>query len=247
MMTQNFSAPKLHPESAPFAGCLWFFLILVVFIYSAIAISFWSSYLKGIRLQTEGVRVNAKIIDINMYDSCDDHGDCGPSYGISYRFTTSAGAQIEGEESIDSDTYLKTDIHDNWPIVYARTEPSIQQSVKAFRTPAQIIDDSLGIIVDFSPYFIPLLITMIIYQRDRKRWQTFLRNSTLIDGVITRHWTETDSEGGIRYYCAYSFPNGTETCQQICNKETHTQLKIGDTVTVRYLPSDPRRSLLEYL
>lgn len=245
MMTQNFSAPKLNAESAPSAGCLWFFLILVVFIYSAIVISFWSSYLKGIRLQTEGVRVNAKIIDINMYDSCDNHGDCGPSYGISYRFTTSAGAQIEGEESIDSDTYLKTDIGDDWPIVYARTEPSIQQSVKAFRTPAQIIDNSLGIMAEFSPYFVLLLITMIIYQRARKRWQTFLHNGTLIDGVITRHWTETDSEGGIRYYCAYNFPKGTETRQEIFNKETHMQLKIGDAVTVRYLPSNPRRSRLE--
>lgn len=95
-----------------------------------------------------------------------------------------------------------------------------------------------------------VVILFMIFWQIVYRWEPFLRDSTLTQGVITQRWQteDTDSEGNrqTHYYVTYTFPEG-EATQTWVYERYYQQIKIGDPVTVRYMPSNPQRSLIEGL
>ncbi|MFZ4655802.1 MAG: DUF3592 domain-containing protein [Caldilineaceae bacterium] len=77
----------------------------------------------------------------------------------------------------------------------------------------------------------------------------FAQDSIVAPGTITRLWHEIteDSEAGntTSYYLAYTFAGGQETRQPI-TAEQCLFAKVGDAVTVRYLPNQPECSKVDW-
>lgn len=82
-----------------------------------------------------------------------------------------------------------------------------------------------------------------------KQHRHFAQESVVVQGTITRLWSKTidDGEGGqtTYYYLAYTFPYGQETWQQITAQQC-LFAKVGDAVTVRYLPKQPECSQVDW-
>lgn len=225
-----------HPElTAESRGSLvsLLFPIIVTTALAIWTISTGLGFITSLHLQNEGVHVTAKVSDKEADSSCDDEG-CTDSYAIRYVFSTLDDRRREGTDSVDRDTYYKVQYGDDWPVIYARTNPAIFKSSYNYQTPTWAGAKMLLALFCFYLLFVLLIQPC---KADLDRWQQFQKESVLTQGVITQDWSVEVGEG-ISHYLAYTFAGGEGTKIEV----SATHVKVGDPIMVRYLPSNPHRS-----
>lgn len=225
-------------QSAENFGCLRAILLVFTVFVITMMLVFCIDHLTSPYLQTTGVQVNSTVVDKATWDSCSD-GGCTDVYHVRYTFTTLKEQPIQGEEFVDRSQYQQLQIGADWPIVYLRSDPTTYESrYHAVQSVAKTWQLLYFILVTYLFLFILIGLNWL---RERQ----FQRKSILTQGVVTLRWKEDDGEGNYHYAIAYTFPGGAET-QAMLTLSQYQQVKVGSTIVVRHLPSNPQRSSPEW-
>jgi hypothetical protein len=81
--------------------------------------------------------------------------------------------------------------------------------------------------------------------------QTFIQESTVGEAIVIDRWEEHRHEEASCYWIAYTYTlidqDGSEQTLTLRedNQSAYKRLKVGDPVSVRYLPNNPQTCLLE--
>jgi hypothetical protein len=95
-----------------------------------------------------------------------------------------------------------------------------------------------------------LFTIMVLITNAKKRlWEAreFERDGITVQGVIIDRWEEELAEGGINTYVGYhfSYKDSMWTGKKIAGSSPYKKLVQGDSVTIRFLPSNPNISRIE--
>jgi hypothetical protein len=239
-MNEPHSPPELvaqTTESADNFGCLRVIsIVFIVFVIITILI-LGIADLTSAYLQRAGVQVNATVINKTTYESC-SQDDCSAVYMIRYTFRTLQEQLIQGEEVVDHHQYHQLQLGADWPIVYLHPDPTAYES--RYRAVKRVAETWQLLYFFLITYLFLFMLIGLNWLRERQ----FQRKSILIQGVMTQRWKKFDEEYNYNYFIAYAFPDGAET-QASVSLSQYQQVKVGSTIMVRYLPSNPRRSRLE--
>ena len=227
--------PQLMAETGEYGGCLSYLLLMFTFLVTCTVLTCIGLYLTSIYLHEEGIQLDAQVIRKEISEVCSE-GSCSDAYFIEYLFVTQNEQQIIGKERVDRTHYEATPIGGGWPVVYLRSEPTTYES--RYRATTLLTNTRYMV---YGCLFVSLGF-FIYWVVDRLRKYHFQRKSKLIQGVITQRWRESSDDGAC-YYIAYNFPGGEETKAALSFNQ-YQQQKVGSSLTIRYLPSNPRRSLL---
>jgi hypothetical protein len=190
------------------------------------------------RLSQEGVTVRGTITALEI----DDSGD-STSYYVSYQFTASLNGdptQVNARESVSSSFYNDLETGQKIDVLYAASDPNLSALKAEFGPPN--VWFSL-IFVGMGSWFVLIGLGMMysgvktMSELNRLR---FLGRQ--VQAIVFDRWQDRDSEGDVTYFVAYAFKVGPS--QQIVtaaeqNSKLYQKYRIGDIVTVRYVPSQP--------
>ncbi|MFZ6026818.1 MAG: DUF3592 domain-containing protein [Chloroflexota bacterium] len=223
-------------------GCILIFgLIWTLFsaIFPVVGVGvFISEQAKYNQLSREGVTAKGMITELDI----DNSGD-STSYYVSYQFTASINGdptQVQARESVSSSLYNDLETGQKIDVLYAASDPNLS-TLKAEFAPPNLLFSLF--FVGFGGLFVLFGLGMMYGGVKAMRELNQLRSSgRQVQGIIFDRWQDTDSDGDPTYFVAYAFKVGP--AQQIVtaaeqNKKLHQKYQIGDSVTVRYVPSQP--------
>lgn len=240
-MKEPHSPSKLLTETTETAnnfGCLRVILIGFTIFVITMMFVFCIAELTSPYLQTTGVQVNATVVEKATWDSCSD-GGCRAVYCVRYTFTTLTEQQVHGEEFVDRDQYHQILIGADWPIVYLRPVPTTYES--RYHAVVRVATTRQFLCFSLVTYLFLFILIGLNWFKERQ----FQRKSILTQGMVTQRWKKYDEEYNYHYFITYTFPDSAET-QATLTLSQYQQLKVGSPLMVRYLPSNPRRSRLEW-
>jgi len=232
--------PKPSP-SLESSGCsVVLGLIWTIFssVFVVVGVVFFSNeYIEYNRLTKEGISTTAIITGLNV----DDSGD-STSYLVYYQFRAPVNGgltRFENNESVSSGFYSSLWVEQKIEILYAASDPSISVIKSEFDSPSVIfplVFSGLG------GLFV-LIGLGLLYGSIRAQYHLRLLRSEghQTMGFIIDRWRDKDSEGTTIYFIAYAFKElgGQIISRAEQNHTLYQKYKIGDTISIRYLPYNP--------
>lgn len=198
----------------------------------------WAYY----RLHREGVLIQATITDLQNY-----RDDDSTSYYVYYHFTGQINGdptRFEGKDGVSSLLYQSLEVGQKIGVRYLASDPATNVIQAEFAMPSSILPAIL--IAGVSILFI-LIGVVAVYQGvrtllDVKRLEV---EGCATQAIIFDRWEGKDSEGDLAYFVAYAFkPASAQGQPRVItqahqNSALHKNYRIGDAITVRYLPDKP--------
>lgn len=225
------------------AGCLLIFglvwTVFSVFLVIALINSFVSEYIEYYQLSRQGISAQATVTWLETQES-----DDSTSYYVYYEFIAhNVDAVVEDSDRISSALYSALKIEQKIEILYLPTHPTISAVLTEFGPPNSI---GLLFVLGIGGVFVLAGVGLLYAGGKTQKQLNQLRAEGLqTQGVLFERWTDKDSEGDTTYYVAFAFkpvnammgaPVITRAEQ---NKKVYDKYRVGDSLSVRYLPSDP--------
>ena len=222
-------------------GIIWT-LICSVFLFFGVGF-FVTQAVEYQRLTTEGQIARAAITQLDV----DDSGD-STSYSLTYQFT----ARVNGDsmpfthrESISQSAYAALRVGQTIEVRYAGSDPNVSRLKSEVQPPNPLVGlATVGVGGLFTLIGVVILLAGIKAQGQLMK----LRSSGQVtSAILFDRWKDTDSEGSASYYVAYVFqvPSSRGHLQFTRaeqNRMLYDRCKVGDILTVRYLPANPEVS-----
>lgn len=246
----RLQAPK--PSQPPEAsGCNLFFslgwtLFSALFLFLGVGMYIRDSIAYN-RLSSEGLRTAAIITDLEVRPE-----DDSDSYYVYYQFLARIQgdtANFQGSDEVGSAFFNRLRVGQTIEVFYWPADPSLS-AVKAELKPPSMtlllcfggmggLFTLIGLVMIFSSF-------MGIVNTIRLRL-----GGQVARGTVFKKWTETDSDNDTTYFVAFAFraeipdkgvlliPHAEQ------NKKIYDNVPVGGTLTVRYLPDNPKICLTE--
>ncbi|NUM43301.1 MAG: DUF3592 domain-containing protein [Anaerolineales bacterium] len=226
------------------AGCLIIFgliwTVFSAFMVIAVVGSFSRDYLEYFQLSRQGVITQATVTWLETRES-----DDSTSYHVFYKYMGTANnenAEIEDSDSISSSLYASLKIEQKIEILYVPTNPAISAVRAELASP-----NPMGFLfmVGIGGLFVLIGVGLLYAGGKTQKQLGQLRAEGLqTQGLLFDRWTDKDSDGDTTYYVAFAFTVRARAGDPIItraeqNKKLYDKYRIGDTLSIRYLPNDP--------
>lgn len=202
----------------------------------------WPQFQASWRLFNRGVLTMATVTAVVV-----QRGDDGPSYRLCYAYQpltapgASGGQRLEQCEEIEWTVGQVPGVGTQIPLRYASDDPQIASLVANFSPPFELSLEYLRIFA----LILLLLGCLTVFpslpllrQSAQLAQEGRIAHGEIVDCGVT-------CVGVKAYYVAYAFPGSPIICQQIDPQRFRTA-KIGDLVKVRFMPTNPRLSRIEW-
>lgn len=193
------------------------------------------------RLSSQGKSAVATITNLEIRS-----GDDSDSYYVHFQFQAPIKGdpvRFRGSDEVSSSSYSSFQVGQPIEIVYWVPDPSLS-AIKAELRPVSIALHLClgGIGVLFTLIGFVIVSSSIIGVVNTNRLRVSGRDTL---ATVFRKWTKTDSEGDTSYFVAYAFraeipgKDFTLISRAENNKYYYDHYQPGDSVPVRYMPSNP--------
>jgi hypothetical protein len=243
----EYSHLKRPEPSTPLesTGCLLIFGFVwtgfSVFLFLAILNSFVRDYFEYFQLSQQGVITQATVTWLETHE-----GDDSTSYYVYYEYMGTINHEagiIEDSDRISSSLYGALKIEQQIEILYVPTNAAISAVRTEFAPPNPI---GLLFVVGLGGVFILVGLGVLYAGGKAQKQLNQLRTAGVqTQGMLFDRWTDKDSDGDTTYYVAFAFKplNAMMGAPVISraeqNKKLYDKYRVGDTLSIRYLPNDP--------
>jgi hypothetical protein len=215
----------------------WMLCISLSFL--VLGFHFLNSLITYVRLSYEGVTVRGTVSKLEVEDSGDS-----ASYDVYYRFSVPVNGDLipfEDKDSVSESVYSKLETGGSVEVIYAESDPETSAVRLNWAPP-----DFWAPLFIFTLEFIGLAFGGWLLSIGIKAGKNNLNlhsKGQETPAIIFDRWEESGSDSSF-YYVAYAYRVPGFGKQIFTNAEqssdAYQKLKIGDTVSVRYLPADPK-------
>jgi hypothetical protein len=215
----------------------WMLCISLSFL--VLGFHFLNSLITYVRLSNEGVTVRGNVTNLEM----DDSGD-STSYDVYYRFSVPVNGDwitIEDQDSVSKSVYSKLETGGSVGVIYAKSDPETSAVRLNWAPP-----DFWAPLFVFTFEFIGLAFGGWLLNIGIKAGKNNLNlhsKGKETAAIVFDRWEESGSDSS-SYYVAYAYRVPGFGKQIFTNAElssdAYQKLKIGDTVSARYLPDHPQ-------
>jgi hypothetical protein len=211
-----------------------FFVIFAIACVVAIFYSYVKPLQNYLQLQREGIPVQAIVTRLESSEEPE-------SYRVFYQYRIKVNDQLitlEEHDSVSRMLYKSLEVGKPINILYASSAPSVS-AIQSEMSPPPIL--SLIGLVGIAILFSWLLMTPVQQEMELNRQGRALKEKgQKAQAIVFDQWTETDNEGSTLYLTAIAFKTNSQIMAFADQDSTfYNKHKIGDVVTVRYLPEKP--------
>lgn len=184
-------------------------------------------------LAQEGIRTSATVIDKEISE--DDDGN--ETYYIRFAFIEGQEAnrnEVQHRQSVPKDVYNRAEHGGRIEIIYAPSNPRIAR-ITATYVPNQVSYWPLTLLGGVGVLLLLFLPMSFKLSGQAQRLDT---EGVTVTTSIVDLYESSDSDGS-SYYVAYEVPSRGHIRHGV-SRGIYRRLRVGETITVRYLPDNPK-------
>jgi len=221
------------PYSSLFIGLIMVILVLVL-AWDLFGTNIIVEY-KLLSHEVESTK--ATIVDINKVGS-GDSPNCRIQYDFKAPDKNGSLKFIQESKKISCSLYDELKVLQNIEILYVTSNPSVSVIKSEHHFPSSLIIAAYSFMV-----LLGLGISHLGFNALSRRKQ-LSEGGKQTQAILFDRWEEKDSEDSKSYYVAYAFKILTNQGEQIIslaedNEKAYQQYRVGDSITIRYLPEKP--------
>jgi hypothetical protein len=231
-----------RPKTIPYLPSSFIvYITLLIFCVLWIVFSIFHltyEFTKYQRLTREGEATVATIM--TLYQDGGESPTCHVSYDFKGPDTQGLLTSFHDRDSVSCSRYSNLTVGQNIEILYAASDPSLSAIKETFGSRWQ----SIGV----AAIFLLVGLGLLYYALNSLHllWQLRVAGQQT-QAILFDRWQDKDSEGDVNYRVAYAFKISTPKGPQIItgaiqNQKLYENYKVGNCLTVCYLPKKPEIS-----
>lgn len=235
---QQASQKGMYSELTPVwkTGTAIFVQVVLLLLGVGLLCAAWFVCQRSLRdaqlLLNEGITTTARVADKYLYSS-----EARNTYYVVYAFTAMGDGQrtdIRRKVEVREDVYNRLEYGGSVEIIYARSAPNVTQ-IHALYTPGKVT--FWPVILLGGSGLLCMSLSWFPNKKCRKARLLDREGVTTTTPLLARF--EDSNDDGMSYYVAYHLPR-IGTIRHTVAYRTFKRVNIGDSITVIYLPNDPR-------